>query len=115
MPFSIQDSIVDIFGTLIINLIAIAFYFLGTVVFGLAIALVILIFVGIWIRESKILQKLRKKKTIINFKKYLPPPVVKVAPSERIDQINNEFDKKVLYKSHFNALDEHEVLRLESI
>jgi len=115
LPFSVQDTIVDIFGTVSINLLAIAFYLLGKLIMGLAIALVVLLFLVIWLRETKYLDRLRKKKTVVDFKKYLPPPTQrKVVPVEVVQKINDDFDNKVLFKSQFKALDEHEALKLGS-
>ena len=113
LPFSVQDTVVDIFGTVVINLLAIAFYLLGRVVMGVAIALVVLILIAFWLRETKYLDRLRKKKTVVDFKKYLPPPNQKrVVPVEVVQKINDDFDQKVLFKSQFKALDEHEALKL---
>eukprot|EP00428_Durinskia_dybowskii_P066081 CAMPEP_0170367638 /NCGR_PEP_ID=MMETSP0117_2-20130122/7035_1 /TAXON_ID=400756 /ORGANISM="Durinskia baltica, Strain CSIRO CS-38" /LENGTH=486 /DNA_ID=CAMNT_0010622261 /DNA_START=363 /DNA_END=1823 /DNA_ORIENTATION=- len=115
LPFSVQDSIVDILGTVFINVIAIGLFLLGNAVLGAAIAVVVVILIAIWLRETQFLNSLRKKKTSLNFKKYIPAPSpVRVVPVDAVSKINDDFDKKVLFKSQFKALDEHEAMRLGS-
>jgi hypothetical protein len=115
LPFSVQDSLVDIIGTVTINLIAISFYLLGRIIMGVAIALVVLLIIAVWLRETKYLDKLRKKKTAVDFKRYIPAPSpARVVPVDLVSRINEDFDKKVLFKSQFKALDEHEAMRMSS-
>ena len=115
LPFSIQDSVVDVLGTVVINLVAISFYLLGTMVLGLAIALVVVLAIAFWLRETNYLSKLRKKKTTLDFKKFIPPPRSnKVVPVDVVSKISDDFDRKVLFKSQFKALDEHEALHLSA-
>ena len=117
LPFSLQDTIVDVVGIIVINLIALAFYLLGRLVLGLAVAIVVILALLFCLRETKYLDKLRQKKTKINkrdiiLKKYLPQPAPVSHSAETVQRINDEFDSKVLFKSRFKALDEHEAMRL---
>jgi len=104
LPFSVQDSVVDILGTVLINAIAISFYLLGSVVPAVAFAIVALLLLAFWVREGRVLQRLRKKKTIVDFKKILPQAGRRIAPVELVQMLDKDFDSKVLVGQRFKPV-----------
>jgi len=110
LPYFVQDSAIDVLGTLLINLLAIGFYFLGRAVMGLAITLVILLFAAIWARETDLLSKLEKRKVMSNVQSYIAPPPVKITPMAVVEKMDNDFDSKFLYNGRFRSVDATEDL-----
>jgi len=120
LPYFVQDSAIDIAGTLLINLLAIGFYFLGRAVMGLAITLVILLFVAIWARETDLLSKLKKKNTIVvshQLQRSYSVAPVKITPMAVVEKLDDNFDSKVLYNGRFRSVDatDEDVMDLEDI
>jgi hypothetical protein len=75
---------------------------------GLAITLVLLLFIAIWARENDVLSKLKKRNTIVvshQLQRSFSVAPVKITPMSVVEKLDDDFDSKVLYNGRFRPVD----------
>eukprot|EP01034_Spumella_vulgaris_P026142 gene26142-32675_t len=114
-PSALQDVGVDITGILFINCLAIAFYLLGLVIAAVAIVLALVLLIVLFLRETTYIESMKKRKTMKSIAKYLPTLKKPVSRTNReafkFEEMNNDFDSRVLYKSQFTPVKDDAYLK----
>lgn len=108
LPGSVQDCALELTGILLINLVAIAFYLLGVEIMAVSIVIAFLVILFFVLRETTYWETMKKRKTMKSVARYLPrlKPSASQANKQalKFEELNNDFDNRVLYKSKFNTV-----------
>ena len=114
LPSPLQDTLLELLGILAINLLALSFYLLGRVVLGLAVVLALLLLIAVYLRETTAWRKTELYRIVRDSAPYLVKDLTVFKQKKKFEEMNSDFDSRVLFKSSFSLLDS-EITKVDSI